>query len=810
MQTTQRFVRLGVGDPDSATTHPYHSLGPLIGRAAEHAALRRRVTETSVRMVALTGPVGAGKSRLAAAVFKEVCTGSPQGCFADLGLVKEGDGLAERLADALGCPETGGGPAEARLTSWFGDRDVLLVLDHCEGLLDDVVALVTPLLADCPRLRVLVVGQEAPRMYGGSLYNLAPLPVPEEHGHPSLDQLARVPSIELFLHRTSVVRPGFTLTEDNREAVSELCRRLDGLPFAIELAASRLKLLTPGALLGELEDGLDCLYGSRADTLARQLSLPAAVAQSCDRLSVDERDRFVRLAVFAGEFGISAAEAVMGPGGGSVHELLATLVDKNLLVQKEQANGELGFSMLGTVRAYALSMLRCGDELDRVRRSHAAHFLAAARTAERELIGPDQASWAKQLVQWDRELQSAFGFLMERGNGQDAAALATALRPYWFAFGRLREGLDWLELALARNDLSRGLRARALEAAGELGSWLHCDRAVERLLRAQEIYRGLSDERGVAACLHYLGMAAYIRGELGQAVVLLQDAVAARRAAGDTHGHARAVRDLAALRLDTGEPAEARNLAEAAVRIFRRLKDARQTALTRVVLGAVAADEGALGEAEEMVGRVLRYLADGTDPLTVARGLEVSAYLQSMHGRDRERWRRCAGLLSAAQTLRTQVHCDLPGHQRPKFDNLVERARVRLGGATFDHDWAEGRGLTVGHAIERALAPLPQEPPAVASLDVGMATPLTPREHEVAELVAHGLTNREIARRLGIAEWTAVNHLRKIMRKLDCSSRVHVANWVAHRQTEEGAVTGAPAHHRAVASSAARARNLGR
>lgn len=806
MYSTQRFVRLGVGDPDSWTAHPFHSLGPLIGRAADMAALRRRVTGSAERMVALTGPPGVGKSRLATEVFKQACTGHRQGWFADLGPLARGPGgvdLAERLAEALGCP--GGGDAPARLAAWWREEEVLLVLDHCEHLMEEVVGLVPPLLAECPGLRIVVVGQEAPRMYGGSLYNLAPLAVAgPDDGSASPAHLSGVASIELLLHRTSVVRPGFALTEENRQVVSELCRRLDGLPLAIELAAARLKLLTPGALLDVLDEGLGCLHGSRADTLSRHLSMTEAVAQSCARLSADERERFVRLAVFGGGFGISAAEAMMRPGDGPVQGLLATLVDRNLLVQMERANGELGFSMLGTVRAYALAQLKRTGELDRVRHSHAAHFLAQAQLAERELTGPGQAFWTEELGHWNRELQRALAFFKERGNARDAAALAVALRPYWMATGRLREGLDWLEPVLAKDglgeELGEELCARALEAAGELGAWLRCDRAVERLQQAREIYRGLSDDRGAAACLHHLGLAACVGGDLGKAVELLQDAVVARQAADDPRGHACAMRDLAVLRLNAGDKAEARNLAEEAAETLHRLGDRRELMLTYVILGAVAAEEGALAEAEEITGRVLRFFAAGTDPLAVAAALELAAYVLSKHGRDRERWRRGTLLLAAAHTLRAEAGCELAGHRRAGRDDLVERARVRLGGAAFDQDWAEGRTLSARDAVERALAP-PRAPAPAGDLDVGLPTPLTRREHEVAELVAHGLTNREIARRLGIAEWTAVNHLRKIMRKLDCSSRVHVANWVANRQIEESAA--APPMRRRVGATPA-------
>jgi predicted ATPase/DNA-binding CsgD family transcriptional regulator len=808
MDITQRFVQLGASNLGSPA-HPFYSIGPLIGRAAELDALRAQVLDPAVRMVALTGPVGVGKSRLAAALFKQVCGElGDGGCFVDFGQTKEGEDLAERLAEALACPDDSESPPLTRLGEWLGDREVLLVIDHCEDLLDEVGMVMGPLLADCSGLRMLVACQESPRMYGGCLFRLAPLRVPGHKSTAAPEELERIPSIELFLHRTRVVRPGFALTEDNREAVAELCRHLDGLPLAIELAASRLKLLTSGALLTELDHGLDCLYGGRADTLSRELSMPSAIARGCERLSEDERSSFFRLAVFTGEFGITAADAVVRPTDGTVHKLLETLVDKNLLIQQDQVSGELGFSMLGTVRAYALGMLSRTKELERVERSHAAYFLTRAQTAERELAGPYHARWLEQLTQWDRELENAFTFFLSHGDGSEAAALAAALRSYWLASGRLREGDRRLAQSLAVGGLTRECEAKALEAAGELGAWLQVDRAEGHLVQAREIYEDLHDHRGAAACLHHLGTVAYLRGDLTRAAGLLQEATVARRAAGDVHGHARAVRDLAALHRDTGDLAEARSLAEAALRMFRGFEDTREAAITCDVLAQVAADEGDLQRAGELVGKALGALDDGRDAIVVARCLETSAGLLSKRGRERERWRRCTGLLSIARALRNQTGCAPAVHLRPALDDLIERARVRLGGAAFGHAWTEGSALSVDDAIATALDPVPQESPALRRLDVDLATPLTPREHEVAELVAHGLTNREIARRLGIAEWTAVNHLRKVMRKLNCSSRVHVANWVAHRQTAEGVVSAMPAHPRLGRQPAARVRNV--
>ncbi|WP_067918433.1 ATP-binding protein [Actinomadura rubrobrunea] len=767
----------------------FFSIGPLIGRAAELEALRELLLAPAARMVALTGPAGVGKSRLAVALFEELCAKLDGGCYVDLGRLERGAGLAERLSRALepadGRLEPEGRPPLARIAEWFGDREALLVLDHCEDLMDEVAALARPLLAECPQLRVLVVGQEAPHLYERALFRLAPLPVPGPDTSP--EHLAHVPSVELLLQRARVVRPGFDLTDENRDTVAELCRRLDGLPLAIELAASRLKLLTPGALLDALDEGLDCLYGSRADTLSQHLSMKAAIARSCDRLTETEWSGFIRLAVFTGAFGISAAHAVVPPSAEPVDALLSTLVDKNLLTQEDQGNGELGFSMLGTVRSFALNALRQAGELERVEQAHAAYFLAVAQAAEHELRGPQQGSWSRQLTRWNRELEAAFDFFVERFDGGEAAALATALRPYLIASGRLRDGLDRLNRALAVGGLTREQEAAALEAAAELSVLLREDDAEERVGRARERCRTVGDHRGAAACLHHLGTAAYLRGDLDAAADLLREAAAARRSSGDAHGHGRATRDLAAVRRDLGDLAEAARLADSAIETFRWLGDAREEAIGCAVLGGVAAQRGDLSRAEELVGRALELLADGTEATAVPGCLETAADILARHGRDRERWRRCAVLLSAAGALRGELGVPAPDHLRPALDDLVERARIRLGGAAFGAAWDEGRRTSARRAIATALQPVPQDARTPRRFDLELVSPLTQREHEVAELVAHGLTNREIARRLGIAEWTAVNHLRKIMRKLNCSSRVHVANWVTHRQTQENA-----------------------
>lgn len=796
MRDRRLFIQLGTA-VEEPMEHPFYSLGPLIGRSADLAALLSRVLDPVTRMVALTGPVGVGKSRLAAELLKGTEANFADGAlFVDLAWLTDGQCLARQLADALLGDADPGPSAVERLRAHLADRELFLVLDHCEDRLSEVVSLGSALLAECPRLHLLCVGQEPPKMYGVGIFRLSPLPVPESGPPATTAELARNPSVELFLYRAGVVRPGFTVTDANRHVIAELCRRLDGLPLAIELAAARLKLHTPGGLLAELGQGLDCLEAGRADTLSRHLSMQAAIACSHDRLSAEERSLFACLAVFVSEFGITAADAVIRPAHAWVHRSLETLVDKNLLMPQDQVTGELTFSMLNTFRTYALTQLQRSNEFERVKRNHASYFLASAQAAEQELAGPGQGKRLKQLVRWNAELRAAFTFFMDRAEGHAAAAMAAALRPYWFAMGRLREGARWLEDSLSVGGLTLEHEAKALDAAGEIGAWLHDPMAEERLVRARKIYQTLRDHRGEAACVHHLGVRAYFLGEVAEAERLLEEAILLRRAAGDLHGHARVARDLATLRRDMGKPHEAARLAEAALRIFRKFQDQREIAITWSVLAEVAADEGDLSRAEELSRSALPSLRErGVAHAYVA--LELAARLLSRRGRTRECWRLCTSLLAAADRLRSDTGCALPVHRRPALDDLTERARIRLGGTSFAAAWVEGVGYSLDRAIEQALAPAPRESREGLDPDVGLSSPLTPREQEVAELVAHGLTNREIARRLGIAEWTAVNHLRKVMRKLNCSSRVNVANWVAQQQLEDGLAAHPPVEDRA-------------
>jgi predicted ATPase/DNA-binding CsgD family transcriptional regulator len=639
----------------------------------------------------------------------------------------------------------------------------------------------TRLLATCARLRALVLTEEPLRIYDERLFRLAPLAVPDPQCR--REGLEQASSVQLFLHRAVAVRPDFALTEENWAEVAELCRRLDGLPLAIELAAGRMKLFTPRAVLAELERGLDILQSGRAGTLSRHLSMRAAISWSWGRLTDDERRLLARLAVFAGGFGLAAARAVADIADSSLLDLLEALVDKSLLVLSEHPDGELGFTMLVTTRAYALEQLEgAAGDLERVRRNHAHHLLAVALAAESQLTTAEQGRCLHRLARSNEDLRLALRYFIEHGDSQRAGALASALTPYWVRIGRLREGGGWVEKVAAMDGHGDERLARLAEAGGELAAWLGDAAAEGRLRTARERYEHLRDQRGVARCLRHQGRLAYLRDDLPTAALLLERSAALAKEAGDARSHAGALTDLAALRCERGDPHEAGRLAAVAARTFCSLRDPRGLALAELALVGVAVEERDYQHAEGQCQKLIPQLYELGERSQLAAVVESVALLVSRHSRNTACWQRAVALLAFARALWEEIDHRPPPRLREQVDDLVNQARERLGDEAFEQAWASGGALSLRAAVIEATAPLPAQPQLLTARAAHLAGPLTARELDVAELVVGGLTNRQIARRLGIAEWTVVNHLRKIMRKLDCSSRVEVARWLMRRR----------------------------
>jgi len=501
---------------------------PLVGRRLEVAAVCALLRRDDVRLVTLTGPGGAGKTRLALAAAEELGAELRDGAvFAGLASVRDPELLGSALVDALGASDSGEGVEEV-LANQLTDRSMLLVLDNLEQLVPDV-ELVARLLAAAPRLLVLATSRTPLRLAGEHEYPVPPLAPPETAAHPSFEQLAANDAVRLFAARARAVDPEFRLDEDNAAAIAEVCARLDGLPLAIELAAARSKLLPPAAMSQRLDRALDLLVGGAQDLPGRQRTLRATLEWSHELLTEDERALFPRLAVFAGGWTLEAAEAVCGENGLDVFETLASLVDESLVRPLRRPTGEPRFAMLETIREYAAELLEGSDEAESLRRRHCEHLLARveeAAAAWHAGAEPD-VSLFPILAEEHANLRAALTWAASAGEIELEVRLATAARWWWVVRGHLSEGRRFFDGVFEHTvGGPKELRAQGLVQGaifpfrqGDLG--LTADLLQESL----DLYEELGDEEGIARSTAELGGIAIAEGNLERAAELYEAVV---------------------------------------------------------------------------------------------------------------------------------------------------------------------------------------------------------------------------------------------------------------------------------------------
>ncbi len=457
----------------------------LIGRETEVAAIAQLLAQDDVRLVTVTGPGGTGKTRLALEVAAGALGQYPDGvCFVDLSALTDPTLVVPTIAATLGVREVVGQPLLQTLSQVVRPKRMLLLLDNCEQVLaaaPDVAAL----LATSPRLAVLATSRASLRIRGEHEVPLLPLPVPAADRLPPLEALAQVPAVALFVDLASASRPDFALTAENATAVAAICQRLDGLPLAIELAAARVKVLPPAALLARLEQRLPLLTGGGRDLPARQRTMRDAIAWSYDLLAPEEQALFRHLAVFAGGFTLAAAEAVAAPDGTlPVLEGVVALVEQSLLRQMPGTDDEPRYQMLETVREFALEQLAASGDEAALREVHAAYFLALSEQARPHLAGAQQRTWLRRLEVEHPNLRAALEALDASREHETQLRLAANLWHFWSIHAHFAEGRVHLERALVHAVTPTTDRAEALLGAGGLafgqGDCRHCRRKVPR------------------------------------------------------------------------------------------------------------------------------------------------------------------------------------------------------------------------------------------------------------------------------------------------------------------------------------------
>jgi predicted ATPase/class 3 adenylate cyclase len=584
---------------------------PFVGRDKVVADARRELLRPDVRLLTLTGPGGTGKTRLALQVAADLIDHFEDGVFfVPLAPTNDPTMVAAAIAQSLGVQEAEGRPVIQILKDYLRDKRMLLVLDNFEQVLG-AASLVADLLQSCPNLKILVTSRAVLHLYGGHDFPVPPLELPDLQRLPSLDRLSQYEAVRLFVERAQAIRPDFTITNDNAPAIAEICHRLDGLPLAIELAAARVRLLSPEAILARMERRLPLLTGGARDLPARQQTLRGAIAWGYELLDADEQALFRRLGAFAGGFTLEAAEAVCNPDVDLEVDLLdgvASLVDKSLLQQVDQADGEPRFSMLGTIREFALEQLEVSGEAETVRRRHAEHFLALAEEAAPRLRGKDQVAWLARLDTEHDNLRAALNWFARTGAVEERQCLAASLWWFWFLRSYLSEGRAWLEEALQADPAQQRSRARdwAAFVAGAVAT-LQSDfeTARARLLESAAIFRELGDERGLAYPLIFLGQTSFFQADPATARTLYEEGLAVARRVGDTWASAIALFFSANSAFGSDEPERARDLAAESLALFRQAGDPWGKSMPLAVLGRLALLEGDHATARAQLGEAL-------------------------------------------------------------------------------------------------------------------------------------------------------------------------------------------------------------
>jgi predicted ATPase/DNA-binding CsgD family transcriptional regulator len=821
-------------------------LSSFVGRTAEIGELRELLS--THRAVTLCGAGGIGKTRLASQLLASVAADFPDGTwFVELGELRQPEQVVSSVASAVGTREEPGRPLLETLADVLRHRRAILVMDNCEHLIHECAALCQQLLARSPGLQVIATSREPLRVAAERVWQVPPLALPPAPDRPSAPADATEPAdpralqgfdaIRLFVARAAAVAPGFALGPANAADVIAICRALDGLPLAIELAAAWARVLSLGQIASRLDNRLALLASANRSLPARQQTLRATLDWSYGLLSGPEQILLRRLSVLA-SWSLDMAEQVCADDelpADQVLDLLTALADKSIVEVGPEALGQVRYRMLETVRTYAAGLLAEAGEAPLMRRRMRDYTLRESERAADAGLGRAEAAWSDSLRAFQRvdveaaNLSEVLSRCLSDRDAEGGLRLCTAIHTVWIVRGTLAEGAAWydrflalddpsvpdalrgtalagraqLALASGRPDEAEGLAVAGLELSVKAGDlfWaatarnllaeiaFHAGRGDEAAAMAaetHEVARSAEDRWNEGYALATMATVAASRGSLTEARTLGEEALAVMRAIDQQWGAARTMLGLGDLARLQGEPEAARSYYLEALAILRELNSGPDMARCLAGLGRMAMEQGDLVAARQHLAESLRLTYATGSRIGMARSLEALARLSVSEGVPDI----AVQLAAAVAALRAEAHLpSLPTARTERFRN----AAASLGADVVDELWAQGLAMTPAAAVRLALGenktPRSGEPtgqidseradqPSTAAQP---ASPLTPRENEVVALLAAGLSNRDIASELSITLATAERHVANILAKLGFNSRGQVAAWVAGR-----------------------------
>jgi non-specific serine/threonine protein kinase len=676
----------------------------FVGRGPEIGDVKRLLQEA--HLLTLTGPAGTGKTRLATQAAAELLATDDfeDGVyFVDLAPIRQSERVADTIADALGIKEAAGQPISKRLKNYLGNKKSLLLLDNFEHVIE-AAPLMVELLATAPELRILVTSREALNIYGEREYPVPPLALPSLGQPETLAVLSEYESVALFVQRARAVRPDFAITDDNAQAVTEVCVRLDGLPLAIELAAARVRMFGPQALLGQLEKRFTFLQGGPRGLPDRQRTLRGAIEWSYELLDDVEKTLFARLSVFQGGRTIEAVAAVCS------HDLtidvldgLEALLNKSLLRREAGPAGEPRFTMLETLREYSTERLEGSGEAELIRKRHAEYHLTLAEQGDLGLRGPEHSLWLRRLETEHDNLRAALRWSVGGADAELGLRLAGALGRFWWVHGHHVRGRQWTERALAQGaDAPPDVLARALNSAGFLGSYLgDLEQGTARNEEALALFRELGDKRNMAWALGFLAMARLLLGQLDECKRLYDEALALFREVNDRDGIAWVLLVLGEMARMQDDYARAEKLYNESLALYQEMGSNRFVGELLFNLGSVAYHQGDYKRMRALLEECLTTAWElGIRDLT-ANALVGLAGALGVHGQPD----RAARLLGASEAHLEALGVEVVSSpaDRPDYERYVADARAQLDEVVFEAAWAEGRAMRLKQAVAYAL-----------------------------------------------------------------------------------------------------------